>query len=170
MAGARWGLHVSGVPLTDISNFVAVNEHLATAGQPSEEQLTEVATSGFEVVVNLGLLDPRYCLPDEAAAAARLGLTYRHVPVDFKAPTVEGFLRFEQVMADCAGQRVFVHCAKNYRVSCFVALYGEKHFGWSQEQALEHVRRVWAPDDIWRAFMTEVRSRPDGVAPGVLAP
>jgi protein tyrosine phosphatase (PTP) superfamily phosphohydrolase (DUF442 family) len=158
------------VPLTDIRNFVAVNERLATAGQPSEEQLTEVATSGFEVVVNLGLLDPLYCLPDEAGTAARLGLTYQHVPVDFKAPALADYLRFERILSESAGKRVFVHCAKNYRVSCFVSLYGERHWGWSPERALEHVHTVWAPDETWRAFMASVRNAPGSGAPGVLAP
>jgi protein tyrosine phosphatase (PTP) superfamily phosphohydrolase (DUF442 family) len=148
------------VSLAEIRNFVLVSETLATAGQPSEAQLMEVAASGFELVVNLGLLDPRYCLPDEAGTAARLGLAYQHVPVDFKAPALADFLRFERILSESAGTRVFVHCAKNYRVSCFVALYGERHWGWSQERALEHVHTVWAPDEIWRAFLASVRSEP----------
>lgn len=49
------------MPLTDIYNFVPVSDELATAGQPTEDQLLEVAREGFGVVVNLGLLDPRYC-------------------------------------------------------------------------------------------------------------
>ena len=60
--------------LDEIKNFVAVSDRLGTAGQPSEEQLREVADAGFEVVVNLGLLDPRYCLADEADSVAALGL------------------------------------------------------------------------------------------------
>lgn len=146
------------VPLADIRNFVAVSDRLATAGQPSEEQLAEVAALGFEVVVNLGLVDPRYCLPDEAGLARRLGLEYHHVPVEFAAPTSADFRRFEAVMAASAGRRTFVHCAANYRVSCFVALHAEAALGWSREQADAHVQRVWQPDEVWRALMAEVRA------------
>jgi protein tyrosine phosphatase (PTP) superfamily phosphohydrolase (DUF442 family) len=153
------------VSLAEIRNFVPVTESLATAGQPTEEQLRQIAASGFEVVVNLGLLDPRYCLPDEAGLAAELGVTYHHLPVDFKAPRVEDFARFEALMAEAAGKRTFVHCAANYRVSCFVALYGERHFGWSPERALAHVHGVWSPDETWRAFMAAVR---EGPGPGAL--
>jgi protein tyrosine phosphatase (PTP) superfamily phosphohydrolase (DUF442 family) len=158
VAGGEGGLHAPGVSLAEIRNFVAVNDWLATAGQPSEAELADVAASGFAVVVNLGLLDPRYCLADEAGTTARLGLAYHHVPVDFKAPRVEDFVRFEQVMTEAAGKRIFVHCAANYRVSCFIALYGERHLGWSSERALAHVHTVWAPDETWRDFMRTARS------------
>jgi protein tyrosine phosphatase (PTP) superfamily phosphohydrolase (DUF442 family) len=158
------------VSLGEIRNFVALTEALATAGQPTEAQLGELAENGFEVVINLGLLDPRYCLPDEAATAGALGLTYHHLPVDFKAPRVEDFVRFEALMTGASNRRTFVHCAANYRVSCFMALYGERHFGWSEERALAHVRGVWDPDPTWRAFMAAVRvelapSALDGRAP-----
>ena len=48
-----------------IRNFINVSPRLSTAGQPSEDQLRELAQAGIELVINLGLLDPRYCLPDE---------------------------------------------------------------------------------------------------------
>ena len=167
---AQRGSMLGGMPLAEIRNFLAVNDWLATAGQPSEAELTDVAASGFELVVNLGLLDPRYCLPDEAGTAARLGLAYEHVPVDFNAPKLEDFLRFERVLTETAGKRTFVHCAKNYRVSCFVALYGERHFGWSPEQALAHVHTVWAPDETWQKFMQTVRAELGSGALGVGRP
>ena len=37
--------------LESIVRYVPVSEALATAGQPSEEQLAAVAAAGFEVVV-----------------------------------------------------------------------------------------------------------------------
>jgi protein tyrosine phosphatase (PTP) superfamily phosphohydrolase (DUF442 family) len=134
-----------------------VSDSLATAGQPQESELADIAASGFDLVVNLGLLDPRYCLLDEAGSIAKLGLDYRHIPVDFKAPARDDFRRFEAALREATGRRVFAHCAANYRVSCFVALYGEAQLGWSREQADAHVRRLWEPNDVWRAFMTAVR-------------
>lgn len=142
-----------------IKNFVSIGESLATAGQPTELELGEVAASGFDVVVNLGLLDPRYCLADEAAVVRALGLEYHHLPVDFQAPSVADFERFAAVMRDARGRRTFVHCALNYRVSCFVALYGEAELGWSRAQADAHVARVWEPNATWLAFLRAVRDR-----------
>ncbi len=145
--------------IEDIRNFVPVLEDLATAGQPSEPQLQEVARAGFEVVVNLGLLDPRYCLPDEAGLVGSLNMVYRHIPVEFSAPQFEDLQTFFAVMDASHGKKVFVHCAANYRVSGFVALAGEARLGWSSAQADAHIRRVWEPNDTWRAFLEDARRR-----------
>jgi len=145
--------------IEDIRNFVLVSDDLATAGQPSEAQMKDVARAGFEIVVNLGLLDPRYCLADEAGLAESLGMTYRHVPVDFAAPRLEDLDQFFDVMQLSRGKKVFAHCAANYRVSSFVALYGEARLGWSTEEADAHIRRVWTPNDTWSNFIDAARQR-----------
>ena len=143
--------------LDDIKNFVEVSDHLATAGQPSEAQLRDVADAGFEVVVNLGLLDPRYCLADEAASIAALGLAYQHIPVDFNAPQPADLHRFLDAMDAAQDKKVFVHCAANYRVSSLVALYGESRLGWSPEEGDAHIRRVWEPNETWTQFIRDAR-------------
>jgi protein tyrosine phosphatase (PTP) superfamily phosphohydrolase (DUF442 family) len=145
--------------LDDIKNFIAVSDDLGTAGQPSEAQLRDVADAGFDVVVNLGLLDPRYCLADEAGIVSSLGLDYHHIPVDFNAPQPADLQRFFDVMDGAGNKKAFVHCAANYRVSSFVALYGESRLGWSQAQADAHMRRVWEPNETWTRFIAEARAR-----------
>jgi protein tyrosine phosphatase (PTP) superfamily phosphohydrolase (DUF442 family) len=140
-----------------IKNYVALSGELATGGQPSEEQIQELAQAGFEFVINLGLLDPRYCLADEAGLVRALGVEYYHIPVDFQAPTIEDLTQFFTVMQAAEGKRVFVHCAANYRVSSFVSLYGQAKLGWSGEQASAHVRRLWEPNEIWAAFIERAR-------------
>ena len=145
--------------LDDIKNFISVSDRLGTAGQPSEAQLPEIAAAGFEVVVNLGLLDPRYCLADEAGSVANLGLDYHHIPVDFNAPQRGDLERFFSVMDASRDKKVFVHCAANYRVSSFVALYHEARQRWSPQQGDAHMRRVWEPNDTWTRFIAESRAR-----------
>lgn len=139
--------------LEEIRNFVPLSDRLATAGQPTEQQLEEVARAGFDTVVNLGLLDPRYCLADEAGLVQSLGMSYHHIPVDFKAPQEEDLEAFFDVMDRSPNASVFVHCAANYRVSCFVALYGQARLGWSEQQADAHIRLLWEPDKTWRHFL-----------------
>lgn len=145
--------------ITDIKNFAQVDDRLATAGQPSEEQLLEVAAAGYRTVVNLGLLDPRYCLPDEAGLVSSLGLGYRHIPVQFDAPRREDFDAFVTVMDEHCQEPTFVHCAANYRVSAFVALYGELRLGWTRDEADACIHRVWEPNETWQRFLEECRSR-----------
>jgi protein tyrosine phosphatase (PTP) superfamily phosphohydrolase (DUF442 family) len=146
------------VASTDIKNFVRVDPRLGTAGQPTEGQLRALVDEGYAAVVNLGLLDPKYCLPDEAGLAASLGMGYQHIPVKFDAPAVEDFRAFVATMDAWEGKTVFAHCAANYRVSAFVALYGELRLGWSRARADEHARRLWAPNETWLAFLARCRA------------
>ena len=145
--------------IEDIKNFKQVDEALGTAGQPSESQLREIASAGYEVVINLGLLDPKYCLADEAGLVAGLGMEYHHIPVVFGSPQVPEFDRFVEVMESCRGRRAFVHCALNWRVSAFVGLYGEMRLGWSRATADAHMRTFWEPDETWTAFAAQCRLR-----------
>jgi protein tyrosine phosphatase (PTP) superfamily phosphohydrolase (DUF442 family) len=148
---------VPSMAIETIRNYVALSEALATGGQPSEQQLRELAEAGFECIINLGLMDPRYCLADEAGLVRSLGVEYHHVPVDFQAPTLDDLTQFFTVMRAASGKRVFVHCAANYRVSSFVSLYGEATLGWSQAQAEAHIRRLWEPNEVWAAFIERAR-------------
>ena len=145
--------------LDEINNFFAVDGRIGTAGQPSEDELREVADDGYVAVINLGLLNPEYCLPDEAGLVASLGLQYRHLPVSFDAPAPADFEAFVAQMDAWAGERVFVHCAANLRVSSFMAVYGEMRLGWSRDQADSHARTFWEPNRIWQRFVADARTR-----------
>ena len=145
--------------LDDIKNFLPIDDHVATAGQPTEAEVREVAGAGYRAIVNLGLLDPRYCLPDEAGLAASLGLKYRHLPVVFDAPTIADFEAFVAQMDEWAAERVFVHCAANFRVSSFMALYGELRLGWDRDRADRHARTFWEPNRTWQQLIDDCRAR-----------
>jgi len=145
--------------LKEIKNMVAISERLATAGQPSEEQLKAVASEGFSAVINLGLMDPRYCLADERASVLATGMSYCHIPVEFGAPQLSQLEAFFAAMDSNADRKVFVHCAANYRVSCFMAMYLRVRWNWSEEQANELIRATWEPDHVWRDFMASAAAR-----------
>jgi len=141
----------------DIRNFLAIDERLATAGQPSDAQLADVAADGFEVVINLGLLGQEYSLADEAGLATSLGLDYYHIPVDFKAPTPSDMRKFLAVMDACAERKTLVHCAANYRATTFVSLYGQARLGWTPGEADACAQHFWEPNEIWSAFRRRAR-------------
>jgi len=145
------------MPLEAITNFLPIDNHIGTAGQPTEDQLGELAAKGYGAVVNLGLLDPRYCLADEAGLAKALGLRYHHIPVKFDAPTVDDFRKFLSAMDECGDAKVLVHCAMNYRVTGFMAVYGEMKLGWSREQADAHARNFWPLNETWIEFLASCR-------------
>ena len=146
----------------DISNLLPIDEHLTTAGQPTQDQLATVAQAGFEVVINLALHDdPSYSLPDEAGLVRSLGLQYIHIPVQFGAPSDDDLQRFCDAMDAARGHKVFVHCVANKRVTAFLGLYRVLRLQWSQASAFDAMRSIWEPDAVWSAFIARSIARAD---------
>jgi protein tyrosine phosphatase (PTP) superfamily phosphohydrolase (DUF442 family) len=139
--------------LPSIKAFTTVTDHLSTAGQPAAEAIPALRAAGFERVINLGLLDQPYSLPDERASVAAAGMAYCHIPVPFDAPAPEHFAAFLAEMDSAPGAKVFLHCAANYRASSFAAIYGVRRLGWDRDRAESFLARVWAPNQVWRAFL-----------------
>jgi protein tyrosine phosphatase (PTP) superfamily phosphohydrolase (DUF442 family) len=142
--------------LQGIYNYRRLSEEIATAGQPSEEELAAVAHAGFEVVVNLALHDAEYSLPEECRTVESLGMRYVHIPVVWERPLRSDLERFFEVMDELSDKRVFVHCAANKRVSVFMALYRQRRQGWSADTVMPDVLAIWEPDDVWRRFLEEM--------------
>lgn len=143
----------------EIYNAREIDDRLLTSGQPTEEQLREVAADGFDTVVNLAPHDGRSALADEAALVQELGMTYHYLPVVFADPTESDFAAFEKVMVELpADGRTLVHCAANFRVSAFYGLYAMKHLGWSAEQAAAFRAPIWDGSDYpaWDAFISRM--------------
>ena len=59
--------------------------------------------------------------------------------------------------------RIFIHSALNWRVSAFVALYGELRLGWPRPRAESHMRIFWEPNDVWTTFARDCRAMDFGV-------
>jgi uncharacterized protein (TIGR01244 family) len=149
------GEHADEKAIEAIYNYRPLSEQLATAGQPTEEQLAAIARAGYEVVINLGLSGERYSLPDERGLVESLGLEYVHIPVLWEQPTRSDLEQFFEAMDAHQQRKLFVHCAANYRVSAFVALYSIIRLGRPPEEALRDVRTMRFPE-WWQQFIDEV--------------
>jgi len=137
----------------EIYAFRQIGDKLGTAGQPTEEQLRSVREAGFEAVVNLALPTSDNALANEGSIVTGLGMSYVHIPVDFKAPTSKDFRAFSQVMQAFEDGPVFVHCAKNMRVSAFVFLYRVLHQHVPVAEAERDLKAIWQPDEVWSLFL-----------------
>lgn len=132
---------------------------IATSGQPTAHALARWARCGTRVIINLGLANAGDVLPDERGTVSRWGMRYIHLPVSFESPTDDDLRRFFATMDEVGDEDVLVHCAKNYRVSVFVALYAESRWGWSRPRADAWITAVWRPNETWTRFLAESRSR-----------
>lgn len=139
----------------DVCNYIRVSEHIATGGQPTEEQLAAITNAGCTTVVNLGLHDADYALPDERGLVESLGMEYVHIPVLWDRPTKADLAQFCEIMAGYEDRDIFVHCAANKRVSVFVALDRVTRQGWTAQEALKGVD-VPAFPKVWQTFIDSV--------------
>lgn len=138
-----------------ILNLLPLSPLLCTSGQPSAKELESIAQEGYEVVINLALSDADNALEHEDVIIKSLGMGYIHLPVRFDAPRVEDFWMFERIVESLEGRKIWVHCAKNYRVSAFFHLYALLHpQSFTPPQGL--VKRFWEPNATWNEWMRQV--------------
>ena len=141
--------------LSAIKNFVQLTPLVGTAGQPTEEQFGDIAAAGYATVINLAMPDSEYAIADEGSLVASAGMRYVHLPVAFAAPNAMDARIFMGIMAALEDSRVFVHCAKNLRVSAFMYLYLRHAKGFSEADARTPVMAIWEPrmDAAWKNFL-----------------
>lgn len=140
--------------LAAIYRYRAIDDRLSTSGQPSVAQLDAIAQAGYTTIINLALHDdPRYALPDEAGTVRALGLTYVHIPVQFKNPTPADLAAFMAAMEAHRDAKLWIHCAANIRVSAFLGLYRVLRLGWARAPAFALMREIWTPDAVWSSYI-----------------
>ena len=138
-----------------IYHFEKVSDTLACAGQPTEEQFRQLVAGQYQMVINLGLLDTKYALPDEADLVPSLGVSYHHIPVIFEKPQLSELDEFITVMDQNADKKILVHCAANYRASVFTGLYLLSAGKLAEEEIHDFVDDVWQPNTIWQQFLQD---------------
>lgn len=105
-----------------------------SSGQPSREQLTEIAEQGYVAIIDLRGLDEDRGY-DEAAAAEALGLQYSPLPIKgASAVNLENARELGALLDEIDGP-VLVHCGSGNRVGALVALL-ESDRGATAEEAL----------------------------------
>ena len=134
--------------LNHIRNFLRIDDGLATSGMPQPDDFAALRLAGFDVVINLALPTSDNALPNEGELVSAQGMTYVHIPVKFDVPQPADFERITRVMDACAGQKVFVHCAANMRVSAFIFLHRLSQ-GVDRVAAEKDLKRIWQPDGVW---------------------
>jgi protein tyrosine phosphatase (PTP) superfamily phosphohydrolase (DUF442 family) len=141
--------------MDEIKNLLLVSDRLSCSGQPDEPQLAKIAANRFEVVINLGLSDGKYALPNEASSVTRLGLAYYHIPVLFESPQLAELNSFIAIMKLNQARKTLVHCAVNYRASAFTGLYLFAIAELNEEGLRSFIAQIWNPNPIWQQFIEE---------------
>jgi len=141
-----------------VKNYYQVNESLATSGQPKEEEFNEIAQAGYEAIINLAVPSSEGAIASEGAIVTGLGLIYIHIPVPWQQPTLKDVELFFDVMNSLKARKVWVHCALNMRVSCFVYLYQKLVLKLPESQASYPMKEIWQPEAVWRELINQAEN------------
>ena len=145
-----------GNQIESIYNFLQISNLIATSGQPTEKQFSAIKNSGYQVVINLALINSPGAISNEKQIVHSLGIEYIHIPVIWEKPEIADFSQFESLMKANSDKKVFVHCIANKRVSAFIYLFRYLDQEMSKQDAKEDLLKIWVPNDIWQQFIDEV--------------
>ena len=141
--------------VSEAYNYRQVSDQLHTSGLLSEEQLQQLGGEGFSRVINLLPSHHDYAVKDEQALVEAQGIDYCYIPVEFDDPNDDNFAAFCAAMDSAGNDKLLVHCAANYRVSGFYAMYAHQSLGWTAEQARDFIAAIWNPAEYpeWDTFI-----------------
>ena len=139
--------------MNKILNYVKINELISTSGQPKIEELELIANEGFEVVINLAVPTTSNALENEDKIVSSLNMSYIHIPVDFENPKISDLKLFLNILQALGANKVWIHCAKNYRVSAFMYVYHKYILHTPFEQIDLSIFDMWQPSSVWQELM-----------------
>ena len=139
--------------MNKILNYVKINELISTSGQPKIEELELIANEGFEVIINLAMPTTSNALENEDKIVSSLNMSYIHIPVDFENPKLSDLKLFLNILQALGANKVWIHCAKNYRVSAFMYVYHKYILHTPFEQIDLSIFDMWQPSSVWQELM-----------------
>jgi uncharacterized protein (TIGR01244 family) len=134
-----------------ILNYLCLDDHYSTGGQPSMDDLGRMKAEGVKAIINLRR-PTEFDAEGEAAKAKELGLRYFLIPVDSKNPNDEEAAAFLKILDDPQNRPAFIHCASANRVGAFWMIRRVLVDGWSVEDAEHEADKIGLRGPELRAF------------------
>lgn len=121
-----------------------INGEVTVGPQPTEDQLKELANSGFKSIVNFrteGEEDQPLSPTQEGENVKQLGLSYLHIPVSMKSMSEATVDQFREQYHELP-KPVFAHCKSGKRAGAMVMMHIASNQGLSGEQTLQQAEQM----------------------------
>jgi protein tyrosine phosphatase (PTP) superfamily phosphohydrolase (DUF442 family) len=141
-----------------IRDYYQINNHLATSGQPTPQEFASIAQAGYQAIINLATSRSTNALANEGIMVTDLEIVYVQIPVLWDNPKLEDVEIFFRIMQSFDGQKVWVHCAKNMRVSCFIYFWQKYILRLPEEQASYPMNQIWQPTGVWQTLIEQAET------------
>ena len=142
--------------IESITDYYQISDRIATSGQPTIQQFELIKEAGYQVIINLAMSCSTNAIANEGAIVTDLGLVYVQIPVVWENPTIEDVKLFFSTMQAFIDRRVWVHCAKNMRVSCFIYFWQKYSLKLPEDRARQPMYKIWQPTGVWQELMDRV--------------
>ena len=149
------GFSLKASQLEAIYNYLPINAQLATSGQPTTNQFNAIQRAGYSIIINLAPANAENALRNEPAVVASLGMDYINIPIKFSNPSQQDFEKFVSLLQRHSHQKIWVHCAANMRVSCFIFKYRTAILGTNPNHSQADLRKIWQPNTVWKQFIAK---------------
>jgi protein tyrosine phosphatase (PTP) superfamily phosphohydrolase (DUF442 family) len=140
-------------PLQQIEAFLPISFTIATSGQPTQEQFGDIASATYSLVINLATPTSSNWNPEENILVESLGMEYVSIPIDWENPTLSDFENLADLLDENPERKIWLHCAKNMRVSAMIYLYHRLRKGYTEEASRRYLEQIWQPNRIWQNFI-----------------
>jgi protein tyrosine phosphatase (PTP) superfamily phosphohydrolase (DUF442 family) len=141
-----------------IGDYYQISDRLGTSGQPTPPEFASIAQAGYQVVINLATSNSTNALANEGIMVTDLGMVYVQIPVIWDAPKLKDVETFFKIMKSFDGEKVWVHCAKNMRVSCFIYFWQKYILRLPEEQASYPMNQIWQPTGVWQTLIEQAQT------------
>jgi protein tyrosine phosphatase (PTP) superfamily phosphohydrolase (DUF442 family) len=132
-----------------IYNYFQYTETLSAGAQPTADQILDLITDGYEVIVNISPSSARNALANEAALVERTGMYYAFFPVDCSNLQPIHYLTFAGIMNGVKDKKVFVHCGGNIKSSNLLHMWDVLANGKDEKESLQTLYKIQKPEAKW---------------------
>ena len=124
---------------SSLPNYYRLRPDIATAGQPTDEELEAVQKAGFKVVLNLRTEQEGSL--DEKPKVEALGMEYFNIPRGREGFSLQIVSKFRDILAESANRPILIHCASSNRVGAMWYIHQVLE-GESESSALEEAKKA----------------------------
>ena len=142
-----------------IRDYHQIDYYLATSGQPTPQEFESIAQAQYRLIINLATSKSTNAIANEGVLVTDLGLIYVQIPVLWDEPKLSDVEAFFKIMQSFQGQKIWVHCAKNMRVSCFIYFWQKHILELPESQAMQPMQQIWQPTGVWRTLIERVAAK-----------
>ena len=132
-----------------IGNYFQYTSNLSAGAQPTANQILDLMTDGYEVIVNISPSSARNALANEAALVEQTGMYYAYFPVDCGNLQPIHYKTFAGIMNGVKDKKVFVHCGGNIKSSNLLHMWDVLANGKDEQESLQTLYKIQRPEAKW---------------------